>query len=123
MSKTFPLCEATNESSSSTTYKGGNRLWIRTPIIPGATDSDENIRGLAQILAGMLEKLQADPAVIERWELCAFNNLCVTKYKSLGMTWAFDSAPLMTRERMEELVGIARAQVGIKDIRATGATK
>ena len=33
---------------------------------------------------------------MERWELCAFNNLCRDKYGRLGLEWAFADTPLMT---------------------------
>ena len=52
--------------------KGNGRLWIRTPIIPGATDSDENIRAIGNRINAI--------GGAERWELCAFNNLCTDKY-------------------------------------------
>lgn len=73
------------------------RIWVRTPIIPGATDTDENIRGLAGIVRDRVEK----------WELCAFNNLCQDKYDRLGKEWDFKGVGLMQKERMEELTRIA----------------
>ena len=77
--------------------KTGKRIWVRTPIIPGATDTDENIRGLAGIVRDRVEK----------WELCAFNNLCRDKYERLGLTWDFKDAKLMQKARMEELAALA----------------
>ena len=83
----------------SATKAGGARIWVRTPIIPGATDTDDNIRGLAGIVRDRVDK----------WELCAFNNLCRDKYERLGRTWDFRDAELMTRTRMEELTALAIA--------------
>ena len=77
----------------------GTRIWVRTPIIPGATDTDDNIRGLAGVVRDR----------VERWELCAFNNLCRDKYERLGKTWDYRDAGLMPRSRMEELAALARA--------------
>ena len=77
--------------------KTGKRIWVRTPIIPGATDTDENIRGLAGIVRDRVEK----------WELCAFNNLCRDKYERLGLSWDFKDAKLMQKARMEELAALA----------------
>ena len=74
------------------------RIWVRTPIIPGATDTDENIKGLAGIVRDRVEK----------WELCAFNNLCLDKYDRLGKEWDFKGVGLMRKERMEELTRIAQ---------------
>lgn len=96
--------------------ENGGTLWIRTPIIPGATDSIENIEAIARIL----QKKRG----IERWELCAFNNLCRDKYERLGIDWAFRDAPLKTKAEMDALVFAAQAIC--KDtifIRATGAFK
>ena len=33
---------------------------------------------------------------VERWELCAFNNLCRDKYTRLGLDWAYARTPLLT---------------------------
>jgi pyruvate formate lyase activating enzyme len=54
-------------------------LWIRTPLIPGATLSEENIRGIGAFIARELGD------VVTRWELCAFNNLAADKYHRLGL--------------------------------------
>lgn len=92
------------------------RVWIRTPVIPGATDSDENIRGIAHIL-------DEGADMVERWELCAFNNLGSSKYAAIDRVWEYASSPLMTKQRMLDLVKVARANCGIENIRATGAMK
>ena len=89
----------------------GARLWVRTPIIPGATDSDENIAALARIVGNR----------VERWELCAFNNLCADKYERLGLTWQFAGAKLMPRARMEALAALAVA-AGAPTAVYTGST-
>ena len=75
------------------------RIWVRTPIIPGATDTDENIKGLAGIVRDRVEK----------WELCSFNNLCVDKYERLGKEWDFKGKGLIAKARMEELTALAQA--------------
>jgi len=46
-------------------------------VIPGATDSSENILGIGDFIKENLE------GAIVRWELCAFNNLCRDKYVRL----------------------------------------
>ncbi len=72
------------------------RLWVRTPVIPGATDSAQNIKGIGALLAGL-------NGAVERWELCAFNNLCRDKYDRLGMDWDFAGTPLLTRAELEQV--------------------
>ena len=78
------------------------RLWIRTPIIPDATATEENIKGIGEFISANIA------ASLERWELCAFNNLCKDKYRRLGMEWAFNDSELMSRSEMESLAAVAR---------------
>lgn len=94
------------------------RLWIRTPLIPGITDSDVNLNALGDFLHRNLD------GVVDRWELCAFNNLCRDKYRRLGMLWRFDETPLMTQDMLD------RCEASAKDssfdpvrIEVTGATE
>ena len=86
-------------------------IWVRTPIIPGATDTDENIAGIASVVRDR----------VQRWELCAFNNLCRDKYERLGREWDFQGAGLMPKSRMEELAALAVAS-GVPAAVYTGAT-
>jgi pyruvate formate lyase activating enzyme len=66
------------------------KLWVRTPLIPGATVSQEN---LAETGAWLAQNLGDQ---VERWELCAFNNLCRDKYRRLEMAWDFNQTSLMS---------------------------
>jgi len=93
----------------------GGRLWVRTPVIPGATDNEENIEAIGNFLNGF--------AGIERWELCAFNNLCEDKYKRLDLDWEFNKAGLITKEKMEILLTCAKKTNACQDIRVTGALR
>jgi pyruvate formate lyase activating enzyme len=77
-------------------------LWIRTPIIPGITDRSETITGIGRFLAKHLK------GTLERWELCAFNNLCREKYQRLGLKWEFADQPLLTETNMNRLLTVAR---------------
>jgi pyruvate formate lyase activating enzyme len=72
-------------------------LWIRTPLIPGATATPENLSAIGAFVREHL----AD--VTERWELCAFNNACFRKYQKLGLTWTFEGTPLMSSKDVDEL--------------------
>jgi pyruvate formate lyase activating enzyme len=71
-----------------------------------ATDREENLFELGRLLADLA------PPRFERWELCAFNNLCADKYRRLGKEWEYARAPLMTAEAMEGLVEAARRGSG-----------
>ncbi|MDR3186528.1 MAG: glycyl-radical enzyme activating protein [Christensenellaceae bacterium] len=79
------------------------RLWIRTPIIQNATDTDENILGLAEFIK--------EAGYPERWELCAFNNLCRSKYERLGIEWQYKEYGLLKRTRLEHLTALAMTVV------------
>ena len=79
------------------------RLWIRTPLIPGATVSKENLGGISAFLAENLGE------AVERWELCAFNNLCRDKYERLGLVWKFADTPLMTQAELDQAGAWAKA--------------
>ncbi len=78
------------------------QLWIRTPIIPGATATRENIRGIGRFMAEHLE------GRVDRWELCAFNNLCRDKYHRLDLDWAYRDNELLSRLTMEKMAAVAR---------------
>jgi len=93
-------------------------LWIRTPLIPGATTSEENLHGIGRYLVEHLD------GVVSRWELCAFNNLCRDQYKRLGMEWKYAQTPLMTAEDLASCEGIAKSSgLRPKLVLATGATR
>jgi pyruvate formate lyase activating enzyme len=96
----------------------GTRFWIRTPLIPGATATRDNMAGLGAFIARNLDGL------VERWELCAFNNLCRDKYRRLGLEWRFGDTPLLTQEELHAFEECARASGVDPDIViATGATR
>jgi len=84
------------------------KLWIRTPIIPDPTADPDNIRGIGRFL---VEHLGADHpgGAVDRWELCAFNNLCKDKYIRLHKEWEFDNSPLLTSGLMADLADVARS--------------
>lgn len=77
-------------------------LWIRTPIIPGLTAEEDNILGIGRFIEDHLKD------AVDRWELCAFNNLCGDKYIRLGQEWMLKDSPLLTKDIMETLAGAAR---------------
>ena len=94
------------------------RFWVRTPIIPGLADSPGMIEGIARFL------VESGAVSVERWELCAFNNLCREKYRQLGGEWELAASPLMEADRMDRLVDAAiRAGWPADRIRWTGMTE
>ena len=92
-------------------------LWIRTPLIPEATVTDDNLTAIGHYLADHLN------GTVSRWELCAFNNLCRDQYTRLGLEWAYAKTPLMTRDELAHCEQVAKSS-GIRPdiVHATGAT-
>ncbi|MBG0784755.1 MAG: glycyl-radical enzyme activating protein [Anaerolineaceae bacterium] len=79
------------------------RLWIRTPLIPETTTTEANLMQIGTFLHENLDGL------VERWELCAFNNLCQDKYRRLGLDWRYANTPLMTQAELDRCLGFAQA--------------
>ncbi len=96
----------------------GIELWVRTPVITGATDSMENIEAIGRFIA------QHMTGAVKRWELCAFNNLCRDKYERLGQGWMYKETPLMRRQDMERLREAAENSIGAQGLAVwTGAVR
>ncbi len=81
---------------------GPPTLWIRTPLVPGATLDDDNIAAIGAFIAEHLDD------VVSRWELCSFNNLAADKYERLGLSWPFAGVPLMTSDELAHANEVAR---------------
>lgn len=93
----------------------GKKIWVRTPIIPGYTDDEENVRRVARFIRQNL------PGTI-RYDLIAFNVICVPKYYRLGITWALDGVNLVQKEKMEGLAQAARHE-GLEFVHWSGMTR
>lgn len=97
---------------------GPPELWIRTPLIPGATARDDNLRAIGAFIAAELGD------AVSRWELCAFNNLCQEKYRRLGQRWTYADAPLLTDAELSHFAEIARdTDVPASIVHADGPTR
>ncbi|MBN2880097.1 MAG: glycyl-radical enzyme activating protein [Clostridia bacterium] len=77
------------------------KIWVRTPLIPGITDTEENVRDIAEFIS-------QNSAAVERWELLAFNNLCESKYDRLGRKWEFRNVKKQNAEKLEKIESILR---------------
>jgi pyruvate formate lyase activating enzyme len=78
-------------------------IWIRTPVIPGYTDAEENIKHIARFI-------EFELPTVERYELLAFNNVCTPKYQRLDRHWELEKESLISEEKMERLVSIAKEE-------------
>jgi pyruvate formate lyase activating enzyme len=78
------------------------RLWVRTPVIPGTTATDENIHSIGKFITKNLKN------TVSKWELCSFNNLCQDKYLRLGLKWHFEDHELINEDLMTALFETAK---------------
>ena len=78
-------------------------LWVRTPLIPGATDYPRKIS------LPSAPSWQELGSAVQRWELCAFNNLCRDKYRRLDLDWPYQETPLLQQADLEQAGEWARA--------------
>jgi pyruvate formate lyase activating enzyme len=91
-------------------------LWVRTPLIPGATATPDNLAAIGQWI-----KDHAGDR-IDRWELCCFNNTCEEKYTQLAMQWAYAGVPLLRDDFVQDLRMIANRFVPDEKIVVSGLT-
>ncbi len=82
--------------------EAGVPIIVRTPLIPGATDSEENIGSIAGFLAGA-ENLRY-------YELLNFNPLGASKYDSLSRSNPFADARPLPQEKLLALQAVAEAR-------------
>jgi pyruvate formate lyase activating enzyme len=93
----------------------GKAMWVRTPLIPGITDTEENITAISRFIKDELGD-------VERYDLLAYSNLCASKYEQLGWEWKFDKVPLMTKKDLARVEEIAR-RVGVANPVTSGPTR
>lgn len=94
------------------------RIWIRTPLIPGMTASEENVTAIGRFINSGFA------GYIDKWELCSFNNLCDEKYTRLGIQWELRNNELLSTKEMENLLLIAKQSApSIKQVTASGLNK
>ena len=92
------------------------QLWVRTPIIPNYTATEENIKGIGDFIVNELNN------VPERWDLLSFNRLCSEKYSRLDLDWSLKNEPLMGKNEMEHFLKIAQS-TGVKNLHWSGLTR
>lgn len=90
-------------------------IWVRTPVIPGYTDSEENIRSVASFIRQYLP-------TAARYDLLAFNKVCLPKYCRLGHTWGLGEVDQMSDEAMQHLADTASRE-GLDFVHWSGLTR
>jgi pyruvate formate lyase activating enzyme len=94
--------------------EAGKPMWVRTPVIPGYTDDEENIEAIARFVHENLP-------TVERYDLLAFNNTCDAKYLRLDNIFSLAGHGLIDEEKMHRLAAVAQAE-GLSVARWSGAT-
>lgn len=82
----------------------GADVLVRTPLIPGYTDSDENIRSIAEFVC------LTDPSA--KYELLNFNPLCRSKYEALDRPYPV-SGDALPHEKIDRLYRLVE-QAGLR---------
>ena len=85
-----------------TLVKCGKDVLVRTPLIPGYTAEDENIRSIARYVRGM------DPDA--RYELLNYNPLCRSKYEALEVPYPVEEKKALSEEEMEHFYRILQEE-------------
>ncbi len=96
--------------------ENGKIIWIRTPIIPNYTATEENVKRIGEFIVNELNNIP------DQWDILSFNKLCEIKYSRLGMSWPLSGEPLMTKEEMENFLEIAKS-TGVKNVKWSGLTR
>ena len=81
---------------------------VRTPLVPGVTDNEENVVGIAKFL----KEIDVDGSMMY-YELLNFNPLGAAKYAALSRKNEFADAKPLKKDRVRELASAAES-VGIK---------
>ncbi len=93
-------------------------IWIRTPLIPGATAGDDNLSAIGRHLG----RQPAGPE--SRAGNCAPSITCAgISIGGWGWTWAYADTPLMTAQELAACLATARASGLQTEILATGAVR
>ncbi len=92
-----------------------NTAWIRTPIIPGFTDSPSNIAAIATFIRLYMPN-------VEQWDLLGFNKLCGPKWQRLDRTFPCADTPLIKEKHMSRLMEIAQSSQ-VEKITWSGVTQ
>ena len=92
------------------------RIWVRTPVIPKYTATEENILGLGKFIVNELNN------AIDRWDLLAYNNLACDKYERIGITYPCKDLELLSEEEILNFKELA-ISTGVKNVFWSGLTR
>jgi len=76
----------------------GKPIIIRVPLIPGRTDTQENVEATAKFLSGL--------KAVERVDLLAYHKYGTVKYGQLGRKYGLDDCETQSQERLDEIKAV-----------------
>lgn len=74
--------------------------WIRFVLVPGLTDDPENIRGLAQFVAGLRN--------VEKVEVLPFHKMGEYKWQQLGLPYELFDTPAASPKDVQRAIALFR---------------
>ena len=74
----------------------GTKIWIRFVVVPGWTDSEENVEAIAENIAPWKH-------VVERVEVLPFHNMGQDKWDALGLEYKLRDAQSPSKETVERV--------------------
>lgn len=74
----------------------GTKIWIRFVVVPGWTDSEENVEAIAENIAPWKH-------VVERVEVLPFHNMGQDKWDALGLEYKLRDAQPPSKETVERV--------------------
>ena len=75
--------------------EAGKTVWIRHVVVPGITDTPEEIKTLKTLISPF--------SCIEKVELLPFHKLCLEKYEKLGIEFPLKDTEECSKETIEKL--------------------
>ncbi len=75
--------------------QAGVPFWVRHVVVPRLTDSDEEVRSIAEIARQFKG--------FEKLELLPFKKMCLTKYQAMNIPFPLESVPECSPGRIKEL--------------------
>lgn len=83
--------------------KIGKPVWVRFVVVPGYTDSEENVNNVADIVARWADN-------VERVEVLPFHNMGADKWKRIGLPYELEDVSPPSPERVEQVREVFRSR-------------
>ena len=80
-------------------------VWIRTVVVPGINDSEEEIEKYAAIVKRY--------KCVRRWQLLAFHTMGFSKYERMGIDNPLKDTPALSKDRLAQLQEFADKCIGV----------